>query len=262
MLVNKASAQVAHHKAQQWCKTFQVNRKKPAVFQRNNFIRFHFLHWVDSSPDIWLAIHWSVQCLNSLKWQVKNTSFVQSSLKTSLASDILFLSKWLNTSMRFWNLFLMHQDYKSHTKNMIKRQYNQSKQTLELWKRHLTNSLFLNKEESKSSLHTQDFHQVQQEPQRVQQRHLTGKKHCWTESFAVSYKYLHLPVCTECSRTPSREFLMLGNACPSFHLTVQHQALMVFIRRLSAKGRIYFSIHMQQLIFRDLCWEGLLHIQI
>lgn len=108
-----------------------------------------------------------VNSLNSLKWQVKNTSFVQSSLKTSLASDILFLSKWLNTSMRFWNLFLMHQDYKSHTKNMIKRQYNQSKQTLELWKRHLTNSLF---QESKSSLHTQDFHQVQQEPQRVQQR--------------------------------------------------------------------------------------------
>lgn len=126
---------------------------------------------MDSSADIWFAIHWSAQCLNSLKWQVKNTSFVQSSLKTSLASDILFLSKWLNTSMRFWNLFLMHQDYKSYTKNMIKRQYNQSKQTLELWKRHLTNSLF---QESKSSLHTQDFHQVQQEPQRVQQRYLTG----------------------------------------------------------------------------------------
>lgn len=145
--------------------------KKPATFQRNNLIRFHFPHRVDSSADIWFAIRWSAQCLNSLKWQVKNTSFVQSSLKTSLASDILFLSKWLNTSMRFWNLFLMQQDYKSYTKNMIKRQYNQSKQTLELWKRHLTNSLF---QESKSSLHTQDFHQVQQEPQRVQQRYLTG----------------------------------------------------------------------------------------
>lgn len=54
---------------------------------------------------------------------------------------------------------------------MIKRQYNQSKQTLELWKRHLTNSLF---QESKSSLHTQDFHQVQQEPQQVQHQYLTG----------------------------------------------------------------------------------------
>lgn len=139
------------------------------MFQRNNFIRFHFPHWVDSSADIWFATE--VNSVNSLKWQVKNTSFVQFSLKTSLASDILFLSKWLNTSMRFWNLFLMHQDYKSHTKNMIKRQYNQSKQTLKIWKRHLANSLF---QESKSSLHTQDFHEVQQEPQRVQQRYLTG----------------------------------------------------------------------------------------
>lgn len=161
---------------------------------------------MDSSADVSFAIHWSAQCLNSLKWQVKNTSFVQSSLKTSLASDILFLSKWLNTSMRLWNLFLMHQDYKSHTKNMIKRQYNQSKQTLVLWKRHLT-KLFISRVQiifahtglppsstgaTAGTAPIPDWHE-----------------YCWTESFEVSYKYLHLPVCTECSRTPKAEFLML-----------------------------------------------------
>lgn len=122
-------------------------------FQRNNFIRFHLLHWVDSSTDIWFAIRWSIQRLNILMSSLKT--------KQSPASNILFLSKWLNTSMSFliyFNLPGLQKSHKEHDKEAV--QCKQSKQTLELWKRHFTNSLF---QEFKSSLHTQDFHQVQQE---------------------------------------------------------------------------------------------------
>lgn len=44
-----------------------------------------------------------------------------------------------------------------------------------------------------------------------------------------------------------------GYACPSFNLTVQHQALTVFIKKAFSKRKNTFSIHMHQVIFIDLC---------
>lgn len=137
------------------------------MFQRNNFIRFHLLHYVPSG-----FFHRHLIC-HPLKYRTSKQSQVTGYLKMlylysppwrqSKAQPLIYCS-FLSDETLVWvfkfisNVPGLQKSHKEHDKEAI--QCNQSKQTLELWKRHFTNSLF---QEFKSSLHTQDFHQVQQE---------------------------------------------------------------------------------------------------
>lgn len=104
--------------------------KKNPVFQRNNLIRFHFMYYVQSG-----FFHRHLIC-HPPKYTISKQPQVTGYLKAlhlysppcrhSKAQPLshLFPSGWLITSMEVYNLFLMRQTYGSHTKNMIKRQYN------------------------------------------------------------------------------------------------------------------------------------------
>lgn len=107
-----------------------LEKKKNPVFQRNNLIRFHFMCYVQSGFFHRHLICHPPTCTISKQPQVtgylKALHLYSPPCRQSQAQPLfaLFLSGRLITGMGVYNLFLMRQTYGSHTKKMIKRQYD------------------------------------------------------------------------------------------------------------------------------------------